>query len=442
MWAGSWAAPLPPPSGPAITGLGAAWGHRPRCQGRSPLPIQPGAHPGGCLCHLRSPCHRPRLPSGLPWGAPCWDPASVPASPPGLRRWGQSQGVCVPPPMACQEGLQPWHSPGTAAWRRRDRHRQRATPSPPAAPCEGQIMGSPPRSFPRSQIQPGAACQGWNLPPHSLPTPLCAPYQEPAPAPGGAQEGAAPFSHVDQAPLRDGAARLQHQLLGPEDPRLALPRDGEVRGQAATPGPPRPHGHSPARTRRSARGSGGSVREASASGEAGEDLGSQSTPAPRGHGVGGVGDVGTPPPALGVPYGECTQAEVFPRGLEPTQNTPKSPLPAAQAASAAACGCKRGHYCCLGTLGHGTAVTVPQEGTGTAMPRLPAPCRAAGRGWGTPSGSKDRLRSRGPPAPGTLTAACAAPAAPYVEVEETRGSGGAGRAGGAGVPRGTSRTLR
>lgn len=236
MWAGSWAAPLPPPSGPAITGLGAAWGHRPRCQGRSPLPIQPGAHPGGCLCHLRSPCHRPRLPSGLPWGAPCWDPASVPASPPGLRRRGQSQGVCVPPPMACQEGLQPWHSPGTAAWRRRDRHRQRATPSPPAAPCEGQIMGSPPRSFPRSQIQPGAACQGWNLPPHSLPTPLCAPYQEPAPAPGGAQEGAAPFSHVDQAPLRDGAARLQHQLLGPEDPRLALPRDGEVRGRAATPG--------------------------------------------------------------------------------------------------------------------------------------------------------------------------------------------------------------
>lgn len=97
LWAGSWAAPLPPPSGPAITGLGAAWGHRPRCQGRSPLPIQPGAHPGGCLCHLRSPCHRPRLPSGLPWGAPCWDPASVPASPPGLRRRGQSQGVCVPP---------------------------------------------------------------------------------------------------------------------------------------------------------------------------------------------------------------------------------------------------------------------------------------------------------------------------------------------------------
>lgn len=105
MWAGSWAALLPPPSGPAITGLGAVWGHRPRCQGCSPLPIHPGAHHRGCLCCPRPPRHWQRLPaspSGLPRGAPCWDPVSVPSLPPGLRRRGQSQGVCVPPP--------PWHA--------------------------------------------------------------------------------------------------------------------------------------------------------------------------------------------------------------------------------------------------------------------------------------------------------------------------------------------
>lgn len=84
---------------------------------------------------------------------------------------------------------------------------------------------------------PARSClPGLEPAPPSLPTPSSAPYQEPAPAPGGAQEGAAPFSHVDQAPLGDGAARLQHQLLGPEDPRLALRRDREVRGRAATPG--------------------------------------------------------------------------------------------------------------------------------------------------------------------------------------------------------------
>lgn len=181
MSAGSWAAPVPPPSGPAITGLGAAWGHRPRCQGCSPLPIHPGAHPGGCLCHLRGTAF-PLSPGSGPaalTSESVWAPAGGSVLGPRvctrfaswIEKGGQSQGIC-PPTMASREGLQPWYSPGTAAWRQRGRHQQRATPSPPAAPQEGLVMGEPSRSFPRSQIHPGAGCQGWNLPP-SLPTPPC-----------------------------------------------------------------------------------------------------------------------------------------------------------------------------------------------------------------------------------------------------------------------------
>ena len=97
-------------------------------------------------------------------------------------------------------GVCPFASPGTAAWRRRGHHPQRATLSPPAA--EGQLGGAS----------------------HSVSSspPIPAQYQQPAPAPGGAHKGVVPLPHVDQAALGDGAAGLQHQLLRPEHPRLAL----------------------------------------------------------------------------------------------------------------------------------------------------------------------------------------------------------------------------
>lgn len=144
--------------------------------------------------------------------------------------------------------------------------------------------------------------------PPSLPTPLSAPYQEPAPAPGGAQEGAAPFSHVDQAPLGDGAARLQHQLLGPEDPRLALRRDREFRGRAATPGATptpwaQPGTHPEVSTGlRRLRPRGVSVWRSRGGFGVTKHPGTTGTWCRWGWGCRDT------PTALGVPYGECTQA--------------------------------------------------------------------------------------------------------------------------------------
>lgn len=126
----------------------------------------------------------------------------------------------------------PHPSPGTVGWRRRGHHRQRAIPNPPAAQCNDQRDGfrREPAPSPSSAV-PGpnpARCQLPGLeprPPSLRGTPrgiLGAWYQEAAPAGGGPEVGTAPFPHVDQAPLGHGAARLQHQLLGPEDPRLAL----------------------------------------------------------------------------------------------------------------------------------------------------------------------------------------------------------------------------
>lgn len=110
----------------------------------TPVPgVQPPPHPSRCP------------PQGLPVLSPSppslaaltsesvWAPAGGSVLGPRVctlfASWIKKEGtvpggLCPPPPMACQEGLQPWSSPGTAAWRQRGRHRQRATPSPPAAP--------------------------------------------------------------------------------------------------------------------------------------------------------------------------------------------------------------------------------------------------------------------------------------------------------------------
>lgn len=180
--------------------------------------------------------------SGPARAAPCQDLSSSPASPPGWKGDDSLARACPPPGrqrralVPCRDvsgpGGCPHPSPGTVGWRQRGHHRQRAIPNPPAAQCKDQRDGfrREPAPSPSSAV-PGpnpAWCQLPGLeprPPSLRGTPrgiLGAWYQEAAPAGGGPEVGTAPFPHVDQAPLRHGAARLQHQLLGPEDPRLAL----------------------------------------------------------------------------------------------------------------------------------------------------------------------------------------------------------------------------
>lgn len=170
-------------------------------------------------------------PLGPAQAAQSQDLLSAPALPPGWKGEDSSVGVCLPPgrqrsalsPCWDVSGSRgcPHPSPGTVGWRRRGRHWRRATLNRPPAQHEqkdglGGIWLLPAWCWLPGLEPESPALQGTS---GGI---LRAQYQEAAPASGGPEEGAAPFLHVDQAPLGHGTARLQHHLLGPEDPRLAL----------------------------------------------------------------------------------------------------------------------------------------------------------------------------------------------------------------------------
>lgn len=163
----------------------------------------------------------------------CWDLSAAPSLPPGWRggRRGREQSCEVCPLHHAEEGsvllqghgwtLQLLHpSPGTVGWRQKGHHQPGTTLDPPAAQryeqrdrlgvmlsflgiCSPSANSSPASCTPQPKRDPTR-------------------YQEAAPAGGGPEEGVAPFPHVDQAPLGHCTARLHHQLLGLENPRLAL----------------------------------------------------------------------------------------------------------------------------------------------------------------------------------------------------------------------------
>lgn len=131
--------------------------------------------------------------SGPPRMALCWDLVSVPALPPAGRGEGSPRGASP------HRGLSlclTWY-------------------------CGVEAEGSSPAKSDSESSSCRRAVRG-GQPQCVVPPPISAQYQQPAPAPGGAHEGVVPLPHVDQAALGDGAAGLQHQLLRPEHPRLAL----------------------------------------------------------------------------------------------------------------------------------------------------------------------------------------------------------------------------